>query len=347
MLNKKRLLIGVAGVLLLAAGVGAGIAATDGSPGRRWGHHGDGLHGHDRGEHHGHGGWGGRRAARTPEEVDTRLRERFARLDRNSDGTIDRGEIEAMMTEHRGHEGQGPEDQGHGRRYGRHGGANDEQAQRHPAGGAPGERMLRRFDENKDGKVTKDEFLGTIKRRFAQMDLDGDGKITDADLPPMLRGRGVLTATGPTLGAGEDQMQGPGRGHGGRRGMWLGWLRAADANGDGLITLEEVTAQAEKEFARLDRNGDGIADQADRAIVRKEMIDYGVQRFLHGFDAGKEGKITREQFTKVSKERLARMDVDGSQDRERGERMRRGWRGNHGGPDRGGPPGETATEGKR
>jgi Ca2+-binding EF-hand superfamily protein len=40
--------------------------------------------------------------------------------------------------------------------------------------------------------VSKDEFNRFAKDRFANLDLDGDGKITEADLPPMMRGRGIL-----------------------------------------------------------------------------------------------------------------------------------------------------------
>src|SRR5262245_35252147 len=51
-------------------------------------------------------------------------------------------------------------------------------------------RFCRRFDADGDGKVTKDEFNRFAKERFANLDLNDDGKITDSDLPPMLRGRG-------------------------------------------------------------------------------------------------------------------------------------------------------------
>jgi Ca2+-binding EF-hand superfamily protein len=53
-------------------------------------------------------------------------------------------------------------------------------------------RFFRRFDADGDGKVTKDEFNRFAKERFANLDLNDDGKITDSDLPPMLRGRGFL-----------------------------------------------------------------------------------------------------------------------------------------------------------
>ena len=294
MITGKRILVGVTGLLLLAGGIGAGIAASE--SGGREGRMQGGWHGRSGGDDQGSGmGWGGPRAPLTDEELDARVRERFARIDRNSDGIIDKAEVEAMMSDgRRGGEGRGMRG-GDG------------------SGGERSGRILQRFDENRDGKVTKEEFVNGIKRRFAEMDLDSDGKITEADLPPILRGTGVLTGGGRQAMEGRGGPMGGGRrgemegGPGGGMGPMIGWLWAADANRDGVVTLDEVMAQAEKQFARLDRNGDGNLDQADRDSMRKEMTDYRVLRFLHRFGAGKEGKITREQFTTVAKERMARM----------------------------------------
>lgn len=384
MFTNKRILAGLASLLLISAGIGAGIAATEGQRGGalsepadstradvtaagngeesgswsgrrgraerharmpggpdekgdmghmghmgRMGGRGGPMHAdHDgmRGRH----GMGGPRPPMTQEDIDARVRERFARLDRNSDGVIDRAEIEATMA-------QGGRRGPNGMRGSGHGGM-----QMRKQGDAPrGGHMLGRFDENRDGKVAKEEFLGRVKRRFAEMDLDGDGKITDADLPPMLRGIGVLAGSdrggaGPMAAGGEmgHSMRG-----GRQRGMgaMLGWLRSADANRDGVITLEEVTAQADKQFARLDRNSDGVLDPADREAMRKEMADYRVLRFLHVHGATQDGKVTREQFTKVAKERWARMD-------HAGDGRWAGRRGGRGMGPMGGPGGGPAPE---
>ena len=228
-----------------------------------------------RGEHGGIRGWLHARSM-TADQYDTRTRERFARLDRNSDGVLDATEIEAAMNE----------------QFGR---GRDGARGSRPRGEAA--EFLRQFG-NKDGKVTKDAFITEAKRRFAEMDLNNDGKITDDDLPPMMRGRGILKKTdGPMV---------PGR----MSGM-LRDLRQADVSPDGAITLDAYVAAQTKRFDSLDRNKDGIVDQTDFDLMRKEMTDYQVKRFLHHYGATADGKVTREQYFKVAKEQFARLDKKG------------------------------------
>ena len=182
--------------------------------------------------------------------------------------------------------------------------------------------MMRRLDTDRDGKLTRAEFMAGVDRRFARADLDSDGKITDADLPPFMRGRDVLS--------GEDRI-GRRRGRGMRM---LRMLRGADTDGNGEITKAEATAHAEKRFARFDRNSDGTVDEADREAFQNEMRDYRVKRFLHRFGAAESGEVTREAFLARASERFERRDLDGDgvlsrREMRRGKRWGRG-RGHHG-----------------
>jgi Ca2+-binding EF-hand superfamily protein len=225
------------------------------------------------------------------DDFDTRTRERFAALDKNSDGSLDASEIEAGLA--RGMERRG------WRGLGRNAGA-----------AAPGDRMISMFDSNKDGKVTKDEFEAYLKRQFAEADLNNDGRISDEDLPPALRGRGVLAGD---AGRGAGMGFGLGGGRGGMMGggHMLGYLRDADANKDSVVTSEEALASGLKRFAAMDHNKDTVLDKADFEALRKETTDYRVKRFIHHFGADKDGKVSREQFAAKAKERFARMDRDG------------------------------------
>ncbi len=289
----RRKIIFIAAGVLVAAGAVAAVAQGH----RGWRGHGmhDMAGAEDRADMRGRGFW---RGSLTQSEHEARTGERFARLDRNSDGAIDATEVEASITERMGE------------RRGR-------LAER--SGGRMSERVIRRFDENRDGKVTREEFDANLRRMFAHMDLNNDGRITDEDLPPMMRGRNALAE-----GAGT----GFGNGRGGHGGPMMGLLRGADANKDGVITLEEAQTRAVAMFAQFDRNRDGTIDTADRDMMRKEMTEYRVKRFIHHFGADKDGKVTREQFDKVAKERFARMDLDNNGTISRDEMPGRGhWGG--------------------
>jgi Ca2+-binding EF-hand superfamily protein len=278
-MKKRTVIISAALVALLGAGA---VVYAQGP--RHFGH--GRMHGHfgeDGMERGGgfdgiHGRFG---RALSKDEFEARARERFARLDRNGDGVVDAAEIEAGMAARmegfRGMRGDGA--------------------------GAPGDRVIRMFDDNKDGKLSKEEHAANVRRLFGEMDLNNDGRISDEDLPPMLRGRNFLA----TLG------DGPGMGRLGRGGMGLSMLRffaGADQNKDGVITLEEAQTAGERRFATLDRNKDGVVDRADFDALRKEMADYGVKRFINHFGGDKDGRVTREQFMAKAQERFARMDFD-------------------------------------
>jgi Ca2+-binding EF-hand superfamily protein len=84
---------------------------------------------------------------------------RFGRMDKNGDGFIDAKDLEPAAAERVAFASK---------------------------------RFYRQFDGDGDGKVTREEFNRFAKERFAGLDVDGDGRITDADLPPLMRGRGLL-----------------------------------------------------------------------------------------------------------------------------------------------------------
>lgn len=302
------------GGVALAVGVGAGAAIAERGPGWRDGHRGPhGWHHRgdrgERGERH-HGRWGRwSRREMTKADMEERARSRFARFDANSDGVIDRAEIEAQFTQNAGRRGR----------------------RNRMMGGI--QRRIMRMDADRDGKVTKAEFIKRIEDGFKRADLTGDGQITDLDLPPFMRGRDVLSGK-----AGRGPGRGMHRGH--RRGMRMfRLLRGANTNGDNVVTKDEVMAAVEKRFALMDRNGDGVLDTADREAMRKEMIAYRVDRFLHRFDARATGKVTREAFMAKAAERFAERDVNGDGKINREDRGDRGRRWNRrGGPGHGPGP---------
>ena len=299
-MSRKRILIAAAGLLI----VGGAVAAIS-APGERWGRHGGHMMSGDEG--HGHDMRGRFGRSLTKDEYDARARERFARIDKNSDGVLDMAEIEAALA-------------AHGERHKRWAGRGE---------GRMGQNLIRQFDGNRDGKVTVEEARAEIERRFKEADLDSNGRIDDADLPPMMRGRNWIAEGG----------KGPMGRHGGGMGLH-GALREADANKDGVVTREEAQALADRQHARFDLNKDGAVDQADADALRKEMQDYRAKRFVHTFGADKEGRVTREQFMAKAADRFARMDADNDGSISRSERGGHGWgRGGHRGSHHGGGQG--------
>jgi len=268
-------------------------------------------HGYDGGGYHNDGPRWKKRWGRemSKEDFDAKTRSKFAKWDSNADGTIDRTEAEARVTNRM-----------------------ERRSKWMRRGGDRMAKGLRRYDTDRDGKVTKAEVEAIVQERFQRIDLDGNGRITDDDLPPFLRGRNFLSGGdhGPRFGHWGGRRH-HGRGGRGRGKRMMRHLAGADTNKDGAVTLQELQDRASQRFARFDRNTDGAIDAADRTAFRAQMIDYRVRRFFHRFGAGTDQKVTLEAFKTHRDKRFAKRDIDGDGVIERSERHGGGrhqrWRG--------------------
>ncbi|MDO7835672.1 EF-hand domain-containing protein [Sphingobium sp. HBC34] len=162
--------------------------------------------------------------------------------------------------------------------------------------------LMAMADTNKDGKISKAELTAALDARFARMDADKDGQITQKDRDAMRQQRqdarfvaldtdknGQISKAefaaahqaradrraelrgpgGPDApGRGGRFHHGPGRGgmmgHGGFGGM-------GEANKDGVITKAEFTAGATAMFDRADTDKDGFVTADEMKAARQAM----------------------------------------------------------------------------
>lgn len=86
----------------------------------------------------------------------------------------------------------------------------------------------------------------------------------------------------------------------------------ADANGDGLISLEEFKASRAQQFGRMDRNGDGVVAKSDfgRILQMRPQIGERLDAMITAADANRDGRVTRAEFLAAPTPMFGRADVN-------------------------------------
>jgi len=97
--------------------------------------------------------------------------------------------------------------------------------------GGPATMLMEQVDVNQDDKLTQTEIDEAIRSRLASADIDGDGGLNLEEFQPIL-----VEIMRPKIVDG---------------------FQFLDADGDAVITLEEIDRPVNRVVSRLDRNDDG------------------------------------------------------------------------------------------
>lgn len=144
---------------------------------------------------------------------------------------------------------------------------------RGPAVKNDGKRYLRSRDENHDGRISREEFLAGTKKRFAAVDLNGDGVISaqeaTAARAKLLERKAKSEARRKAQGKPQSRKNAR-EGKGDRPAK--PYLSAVDANQDGRVSRQEYLAKRERKFAEMDLNRDGVISREEAQAAKAKLL---------------------------------------------------------------------------
>ncbi|HEV2329277.1 MAG TPA: hypothetical protein VGY56_10860 [Verrucomicrobiae bacterium] len=127
--------------------------------------------------------------------------------------------------------------------------------------------LLKACDQDQDGKVTLTELENTVDSYFKLWDADGDGNLSTNELAAGLKGlfpppppggaQAVAVVNGVAVQIPADEIRTP------DQMITENIMAAADANKDGLLSLQELNDWLSNSFSQWDQNGDGTLDASE------------------------------------------------------------------------------------
>jgi Ca2+-binding EF-hand superfamily protein len=151
-------------------------------------------------------------------------------------------------------------------------------------------RMIERYDTDKNGSVTLEEYLTADEDRFGSADADDDGFVTADELEAARQKRG------------EERRQSR--------------LEGIDTDKDGRVSLAEAEAaavdRARKRFERMDADKDGFISMAEMS-ERRSRADASPRRgnrMLRRLDRDNDQRISVAEAENARRVRFTRLDAD-------------------------------------
>ncbi len=164
------------------------------------------------------------------------------------------------------------------------------------------QRAFQRMDRDRDGRVSKTEFIQIRSRAFGRIDRNRDGVLDRAEIKTMMNR--VMA----------------------RRTMRL--FDRLDTNRDGKLSRAELPRRAQRRFHLLDTNGDGGVNHEElMAAIKQRLARRGRRkRGLAAADQNLDGRITRAEFETHNQAIFARLDRNRDGALALNEMPRRRWR---------------------
>jgi Ca2+-binding EF-hand superfamily protein len=155
------------------------------------------------------------------------------------------------------------------------------------AGGLAGdgravEKLFEQLDQDRDGKLSKDEAPPRLRQSFARHDRNGDGGLDRAEIGRAFAAMAIQgarpgitpvsdTSTGKATPSDKPAAEGEKLSKADAVPIAMRMLAAADRDGDGKLSRDEAPPRLKTRFDKLDANGDGFLGRDEIIAAARKM----------------------------------------------------------------------------